>query len=175
MSMTYAGIGSRATPQDVQDKISFLAYRLARAGWLLRTGGAEGADKAFLRGAEVGGGARVVHLPWSGYNGFPENQELILSDEQFRPCVRIASQLHPEWSRCGPGAQKLHARNVLILLGAKLDSPASAVIVWTPQGLITGGSGMGIRIAEHYGIPIFNLGSVGVVEIEHQMDLIELF
>ena len=72
----------------------------------------------------------------------------------------IAARLHPAWHRCSPAARKLHARNVNILLGAALDRPVDAVVAWTRDGAVTGGTGMGLRIAAAYGIPILNLGAV---------------
>ena len=45
----------------------------------------------------------------------------------------------------------------MILLGAKLDNPVSALICWTTDGQPTGGTGQAIRIASGYGIPVHNL------------------
>ena len=46
----YAGIGSRRTPDDVLRLMSRLAAQLYQRSWVLRTGGADGADDAFLSG-----------------------------------------------------------------------------------------------------------------------------
>ena len=54
-----------------------------------------------------------------------------------------------------------HARNAGLLLGARLDRPVDAVVCWTCDGgAVTGGTGMGIRIAEAHGIPVLNLGAI---------------
>ena len=50
--LTYAGIGSRQTPQHIQDTIRTIAAELGARGWLLRSGHAEGADIAFEMGAK---------------------------------------------------------------------------------------------------------------------------
>ena len=44
---------------------------------------------------------------------------------------------------------------------ARLDRPVDAVVCWTCDGgAVTGGTGMGIRIAEAHGIPVLNLGAI---------------
>lgn len=70
MKKMYAGVGSRKAPQEVLGLMERIARRLAVLGWMLRTGGAEGADQAFERGARAGGGTAEVFLPWPGYNGY---------------------------------------------------------------------------------------------------------
>ena len=55
----------------------------------------------------------------------------------------------------------MHARNAGILLGVRLDRPVDAVVCWTCDGgTVTGGTGMGIRIAGAHGIPVLNLGAI---------------
>ena len=68
---------------------------------------------------------------------------------------------HPAWDRCSQAVRKLHARNAGILLGARLHRPVDAVVCWTCDGgAVTGGTGMGIRIAGAHGIPVLNLGAI---------------
>ena len=172
-NLTYAGIGSRETPEDVRYAMTALASRLVERGWFLRTGGAVGADAAFALGAELNGGAAVIWLPWNGYNGLDARHGLILEDQQFRQCARLVARLHPFWKSLKPGAQRLHARNAAIVLGAKLHAPADAVVCWTPDGQRVGGTAMGIRIAEHYGIPVFNLATMSAQYISEKLALIE--
>jgi hypothetical protein len=45
--ITYAGIGARHTPPDVLALMHRIAGALAQRCWVLRTGGAPGADQAF--------------------------------------------------------------------------------------------------------------------------------
>ena len=47
----YAGIGSRKTPNEVLSLIVEIAEYFARMGFILRSGGADGADSAFAAGA----------------------------------------------------------------------------------------------------------------------------
>ena len=66
MNYTYAGIGSRETPPDICKIMTEIAKRLAHLGLTLHSGGAEGADSAFERGAIL---RRKIFLPWDGFQG----------------------------------------------------------------------------------------------------------
>ena len=74
--------------------------------------------------------------------------------------MAIAARLHPAWHRCSPAVRKLHARNGAVVLGRQLDRPVDAVVAWSPGGAITGGTGMALRIAAEWGIPVLNLGAI---------------
>ena len=154
--LVYAGIGSRATPSSVLEVMTIMAAWLARRGWHLHSGGAAGADSAFAAGAPAE--RRTVFLPWPGYRGCRGPDCRTLSRDRMHTCLAIAADLHPTWHRCSPAARTLHARNTAILLGQDADTPVHAVVAWTSQGRVSGGTGMGIRIARRYGIPVLNLG-----------------
>ena len=157
-TLTYAGIGSRATPPDVLRDMRIMAAWLARTGWHLATGGADGADTAFAGGAPAG--QRTLYLPWPGYNGHGGPDCVLLDGSEHAACTEVAAGLHPAWHRCSSGARRLHARNSAILLGTRLDRPVDAVVAWTPRAAITGGTGLGLRIAAAHGIPVLNLGAL---------------
>ena len=80
------------------------------------------------------------------------NKDLISETE------RIASEVHPAWDRCNDWARGMHSRNCHQILGYDLQSPVDAVICWTPDGAVVGGTATAIRIAMKYDIPVFNLG-----------------
>ena len=80
------------------------------------------------------------------------NKDLISETE------RIASEVHPAWDRCNEWARGMHSRNCHQILGYDLQSPVDAVICWSPDGKIQGGTSTAIRIALKYNIPVFNLG-----------------
>ena len=157
-TLRYAGIGARATPAAVLADMTVMAGWLARTGWTLSTGGADGADTAFAAGAPAG--QRTIWLPWRGYNGHREPDCRVLSAAELSACTEIAAPLHPAWERCSPAVRKLHARNIAILLGEGRDRPVDAVVAWSERGDAVGGTGMGIRIAEDGGIPVLNLGTM---------------
>ena len=133
----YAGIGSRETPTEILHTMQSLAFKLAKDGWCLRSGGARGADTAFEHGAN----ARVIFE----------------AHHATSTAIQLASEFHPAWHKCNEYARKLHGRNSMILLGQNLDDPVKFVVCWTKDGKPSGGTGLGIRIANHYSIPVRNL------------------
>lgn len=47
----YAGIGSREAPEDILTFMKWIGSKLYEKGYILRSGGAKGADTAFAMGA----------------------------------------------------------------------------------------------------------------------------
>lgn len=146
----YAGIGSRETPEEFCTLFSNIAKYLSGRGFVLRSGGAQGADSAFERGCI---GDKEIYLPWSGFEGNKSN--LIVKDKL---AFELAEKFHPYWDNMSQGAQRLHARNIHQVLGKDLDTPADFVVCWTKDGKGSGGTGQAIRIAKAYKVPIFDLG-----------------
>ena len=152
----YAGIGSRSTPTEILDLMTDIAVKLNSKDYVLRSGGAHGADQAFENGAGVN---KQIFTPWPGYNGY--NQQFIIPQQ----ALQLAEEHHPNWKRLGSGAKLLMARNCQQILGPNLDDPVEFVICWTKDGCykdeqrsnITGGTGQAISIACNNNIPVFNL------------------
>lgn len=159
--LVYAGIGSRETPEPVLQTMHMIGQQLAPM-WTLRSGFAEGADTAFMRGAEQAHGEMEVYLPWSGFNGAPKDHPSIIVPEFTSELLVLAARYHPAWGRCSLGAKKLHARNGCQVLGRDLSSPSHMVICWTPNGRAGGGTGQAIRIARDHDVPVFDLAIPGV-------------
>ena len=155
--LVYAGIGARKTPEPVLAVMRRMAWYLVEKGWHLNTGGADGADRAFVEGSPV---LRTVFLPWPGYNGWRGPGIVSFGDKALAKLQPFAAAHHDAWERCGPAVRKLHARNVAVIGGAGVTEPVSAVVCWTNGGRVTGGTGLAIRLAEAAGIPVFNLASV---------------
>lgn len=149
----YAGIGSRETPDEIQNHMKEIAKRLSRAGWTLRSGFAEGADEAFEIGH--GKGLKEIYLPWKAFRDHPSTL-VNFPRETMQIAYEIASKYHPAWDKCNSGARKLHARNVFQVLGHTFDKPVDYVICWTRDGKDTGGTGQAIRIAWALDIPVLN-------------------
>lgn len=156
----YAGVGSRETPDVVLHLMRDLAWDLVRLGYLLRSGGAPGADTAFEEGALLGGQFPEVYLPWPGFN---DHVGKVFLSEPKPAALKMAARYHPNWSRLSQGARKLHARNCHQVLGLKLDDPAEFLVCWTRNGSIdgsepdTGGTGQALRIAADHGVEVLNL------------------
>jgi len=167
MTNFYTGIGSRAAPQWVLESFSSLARQLELDGWILRSGGADGADSAFESGIELN--AKEIYLPWPGFNG---RAGLIPDRFAWSEAERIASNVHPAWAYLKPAVRKLHARNVFQVLGADLATPSAFVLCWTPDGAEsekqcsqkTGGTGTAIALASRHGIPVLNFANAHAAE-----------
>ena len=155
--MIYAGIGSRETPSFVLENMRHIAFQLAQSNWILRSGGAPGADTAFENGCNHAGGTKEIYIPWVGFQG---RRGAIVGAEQpnFQDALFLASNFHPAWDRCSASARALHARNGYQILGKSLTQKADCVICWTRNASGTGGTGQALRIAKHFNIPIFDLG-----------------
>jgi hypothetical protein len=125
-----------------------ISHVLQSRGFILRSGGADGADKAF----EVGAG---------------DDKEIYLAFHATSEAMAIAKQFHGAWNRCSEYARKLHGRNAFQVLGRDLSTPSQFLICWTPDGcechayrsIKTGGTGTAISIADHYNVPVFNLAN----------------
>lgn len=163
----YAGIGSRETPGEVLAEMATFAARMAARGWICRSGGADGADTAFEQA--VPPEAMQLMLPWRGFNGRQLGHVLGESAEQIKRAMQIAAAHHPAWGRCSLGARRLHARNVMQVLGPDLSSPSEFIACWArghrldAEGRVAdvpGGTGMAVRIAATHGIPVLHFGIV---------------
>jgi hypothetical protein len=148
----YAGIGSRETPEDIQAAMDYIARVLEERGWILRSGGTPGADQAFewaIQNPEN----KQIFLPWAN---FENNDSSWYGDDEF--AIEIAKQFHPAYDKLKDGAKKLINRDTYQVLGPKeANNPSKMVICWTENGEEKGETGQAIRIANAYGIPVFNL------------------
>ncbi len=156
--MYYTGVGARKTPLDILNLMTQIAFKLHKLGYWLRSGGADGADTAFERGA--------LH-----------NKRIFYANDTTKEAMDIAAYFHPAWGRCSIFAKKLHGRNAFQVLGRDLNKPSQLLICWTPDGCIThtgppgigrssntGGTGTAISIASHYGVPVHNLARLDCLE-----------
>jgi len=146
-------IGSRETPNDQLKKIEQIAEFFAKKGWILRTGGAKGADEFGLKGFKKVPGSKVeLYLPWQGH----ENHKGILwSKENWDE----ASKHHPHWETMSLNSKIFHSRNVSIALGLDNKSLPDLMVSWTENGEEIGGSMMCLKLARLNKILSFNLGS----------------
>jgi hypothetical protein len=142
VSEYYAGVGSRETPSFVLSLMRDIGAYFAREGWVLRSGAAKGADRAFESGCDRESGVKEIYT----------------ADSDIPPqAFDIAKKIHPAWNRCSPYAKKLHARNCMQVLGPDLLTPVKMVICWTKDGGYTGGTATAMRLADANNIPVFNL------------------
>lgn len=152
MYLPYAGIGSREAPDDVLAVMEKLGYSLAKKGFVLRSGAANGSDTAFEKGCDRADGKKEIYLPWKGFNDSVSNLYGV-----SQAARELAFDYHPNLYSLSDGAVKLMCRNGYQVLGLKLNSRSLFVICYTKDGKASGGTGQAIRIAEAYSVPVFNL------------------
>lgn len=135
---TYAGIGSRDTPPKALELLTRLASTLETKRYTLRSGGAEGADRAFEKGVSN------------------NQRKIVFKANDCTPAAEaMASQIHQAWDKCNPYVRKLHGRNCMIILGKELNQPVNFVLCYSENEL-KGGTALGIALARKYGILVFN-------------------
>lgn len=135
----YAGIGSRETPEHAQQRMTKISKWLSRRGWILRSGGAEGADRAFEKGAG-------------------DNKEIFYAKDSAHLWTHVFTEhFHPAPQHLKDFPRKLMNRNANQILGKDGNTPVEFVICWTKDGKASGGTGQAIRIAEFFNIPVYNL------------------
>ena len=154
----YTGIGSRQTPDDILDEMRIIAAKMSERQYIVRSGGAAGADMAF----EVGAGVNhEVYLPWDGFNGHvTQHGEHVnaLKLHNYNKARRIASIEHPYWTNLKESHKKLHTRNVYQVLGFDLETKSMCVMFWAkPIGTtIEGGTATAVSLARRQRIPTYN-------------------
>lgn len=156
---SYAGIGSRETPEDILLIFASIGAFLAKHGYTLRSGAAAGADQAFESGCDLYDGKKEIYIPWARFEN--STSSLIVENPL---AFQIAASYHPRWDSLSSGAQKLQARNSHQIFGWNLDDPCDFVVCWTRDGKGGGGTGQAIRIAKDKGIPIFDAGAYRTAE-----------
>ena len=153
----YTGIGSRETPANVLGRMADIAHALAKQGYVLRSGGADGADSAFEQGCNKAKGKKDIYIPWRNFNnrGWNTRAGIVPDLEAAR---EIVLRTHPAPERLSQGAMKLHCRNPYQILGEGLSTPSAFVIAYTKDGKLVGGTATALRLAQEHGVPVYNLG-----------------
>lgn len=137
---TYAGFGARETPGDVLFRMRYIAAKLRSYDFWLRSGGAPGADRAFQE--EAGTKSFIYHEDAAAGH---------------IAAFQMAARFHPAWDSLAVGSRRKHARNCYIMLSPTLSEPVDFGVCWSLDAKELGGTGMGIRIAKAFQIPLFNL------------------
>lgn len=152
----YAGIGSRQTPQKVLLQMEKIGSFLAQKGYVLRSGGAKGADTSFERGCNNVRGLKQVWNPSENY--FPLHEW----------AIQKASEVCWEYplEKMKAYTIGLITRNMYQIYGdsESLESsvPVEFVVYWSKsdplkEGLESGGARYAVRTAHSVGIPTYNL------------------
>lgn len=146
----YAGIGSRKTPKEILDLMSIIGEYLQSKRYILRSGGAIGADTAFEKYV------------------LPENKEIFYKEDACEESYKYVDKYHPRPYKLTKNSKDLLARNTYQVLGKDFKTKSDFVICWTEDGCdshskrtrLTGGTGQAISIADDYNITVYNLANV---------------
>jgi hypothetical protein len=155
----YTGIGARETPEHILRLFESVGKYLANQGYILRSGGSEGADKAFENGCDLVNGKKEIYIPWFDFNG--SKSRFVLNDSR---AYEIAEKHHPAWGRLTQCGRKLQARNTHQVLGNHFSEPSEFLICLTKNGNGGGGTGQAIRIANAYDVLVFDCGKYDSIE-----------
>lgn len=146
-TMTYAGVGSRTLPADIEAEIRSMAKELDGEGFTVNTGEVRGTDKAF----------RDSH-----------SKKNIFKKEDATDITRqIAMEVHPRPEALDRNGLDLMARNTFQVFGADLRSLVDFVLAYDPEGWEgtnglrpeKGGTNQAIDLATRKGIPVINIAN----------------
>ena len=140
--MYYAGIGARKIPEDIRQKMYGFAAQLARAGWTLRSGGADGSDAAFEAGCDSELGKKEIFLPWKGFNKSLSSLYKVSPEAE-----ESVEKYHPAPQNLSLAAKRLMGRNYHQVMGPRIGAHSSGVcICYTEGGKLVGGTSQALRI-----------------------------
>lgn len=156
LTMTYAGIGSRETPENILSQMTEIAKELEQKGYTLNTGKTfkgkeEGADAAFSKGA------KNKNLFTPEKHGSRTREQNIAKEIHPKPdaLVKVENGVRKD------GALKLMARNSNQIFGDNLDTPVDFVLFWAKETdnplRPEGGTGQAVEMARRKGIPTINM------------------
>lgn len=159
--MIYTGIGSRKTPSPILNIMTEIGMEFASLGHVLRSGGADGADKAFEEGCNFYDGNMEIYLPVQERPSQITESALKLAEE-----VWLTREVDQPWINLHPYTKLIMARNCLQVLGRDLNTPTDLIICWTTEAKIVGGTGQALALAKMINedltdraIPVLNLAN----------------
>jgi hypothetical protein len=152
----YVITGNDEAPQEVLDRMVAIVKDLEKAGYTLRNGGMKGPEDITEKAATN----KEVHLPWKGFDN--KDSKFTFTSNHAKD---LAKQFHPAFDGVKPVVQTFLAKNVRMIMGKDLKSPALFLITWSMDGaetmaeksIKTGTTGHSVAIACALRIPVFNL------------------
>lgn len=169
----YAGIGSRETPIHILDLMTKASASLEKQGYVLRSGGAPGADWAFQQGVK-NQSMMEIYIPWEGYQGMLETPYT-----PYIYCKRVNKEMATEytkliWEKRGRNwnalkfpIKALMTRNTYQILGANpgITQQSQFVLCWCPviDGIPQGGTAQAVIMAQHFNRPVLNMFNSDIV------------
>lgn len=164
MKKVYATIiGSReVTPIEIE-RLEVIAEYLARLGYVLRSGGAEGSDSVVTK-MNV---EREIILPWNGFNNLYGNIKdgIYIANQlpDYRKAQELAKKIHPAPQFLKSSTLALHTRNMYQITGTigMKRANLSKVVVYAAkvdENLVPiGGTRTAVQFAKACKIPCYNM------------------
>lgn len=173
MTKYYTGVGSRNLTPSQLSLLEEIGKALASKGFTLRSGGADGTDIAFQKGAcSVNPTKTEIWIPWKTFNSLPLSQGSLsqanyvtISQEQTEKAGQwlCDTGIMPWWSNCKQSVQKLHSRNVHQVVGNEDTSsaPLSKVCIYAAEedenDNVKGGTRTAVMASRFLNIPTYNI------------------
>jgi hypothetical protein len=130
-------------------------------GYWLRSGNATGADQAFAKGVERNA---IIYLPKPDFEKEfqllkPRHEYWLVSEDDFewRDANKSVNKFHPTPWKLSQFGFDCMVRNYYQVSGD--NTLSKFIICWTPGGAQTGGTAQALRLADHFGIHVFNMGN----------------
>lgn len=165
----YAGIGSRQTPDEIQNQMFDLALHLANIGCTLRSGGADGADTAFYAGACDSMNVSVHPEIFKWQHGRDSKPARAMAQQVINRLNSEDGETLPPLTRMTQRTAGLLARNVQIVLGKELNEQCEFVVCWTPGGDMIGGTRHALKLASMFDISVYNYGVLSDAKIREAL------
>lgn len=152
-------------PLDIKNKFKELSEKFKDLKFTVRVaGGNTEADDAARDNA---GEKMEEYLPWKGFES--RESAFQFSDDSS---IEQACKFHPAADKMKDAAKKFLSRNLRMVQGKTLKSPAKFIILWSEDGAArladktfkTGNAGHFLSIAAGTKTPVFNLGKAGTFE-----------
>lgn len=171
------GIGARDCPIYYGEILSRIGlYLSTKYVVTLRSGRAKGSDKIFEDAFHTTNSDFELYSPFQykiritdTENELKEREERIYryNKDKWSLAISIAEKHHPLFNRLNSNTKRLLTRTTFQILGPSLNNKSDLVICYTKDGVEhgslttkdTGGTGTAIRLAETYGVPVFNIGN----------------
>lgn len=156
--LPYVATGNQDAPPHILDKFTAIVKELEQRGYTMRNGGMKGPEDVCERNTV----RQEIHLPWKGFD--EKDSKFTFTTNHAK---ELAGKFQPGYDGLKPVIQTFLAKNVRMIMGKDLKSPALFMIIWSEDGADsletktarTGNVGHPIAIADALKIPVFNLGN----------------
>lgn len=165
--MRFALIGSRETPRRVLDLMSLMGLAFSEAGHFSYSGGAPGADEAWLSRYDRENSLRII--PYDGFNGLVSGTGVAtwpsMSNEARIKSYLKAKSVYPSMVEYKDIIKTLFSRNSMQVFGADMMHPVDHIYFYAIAvgNKVKGGTGVAVAIARAHGIPCTNLYNKGCI------------